>query len=324
MPSLTYDALNQQLIQLFQNQRYAEALDLIVQDGPSFPADRPLVDYWQMCAAARLGKRQLVVQIAERCLADGLWYGPTLWRQSPSFQALQGDPDFERLVAASQTAAAREAPTEPVRLMYRPDNHPGAPPLLVALHGNQRAAAHTLPFWQAAVGQGWALALPQSTQAMFKGAYIWDDLPVAFAEVQAHCAQLQTAFSSDPGRMVLAGHSMGGLVAIHLAVSGLVPVRGFVANGPAVPFLETPEELEALLPAARNRRLRGYFIVGAKDDDVLGDKIQALAETLQTAGVACQVETVPEATHAYSPDYDAALLRALAFIEAEPRAQAEA
>jgi dienelactone hydrolase len=149
---------------------------------------------------------------------------------------------------------------------------------------------------------------------MYKGAYVWDDLPAAFADVQAHFAQLQRELTFDPDRVVLAGHSMGGLVAIHMALAGALKVRGFVANGPAVPFLETPEELEALLPAARERRVRGYLIVGAKDEAIFADKIQALAERLQSAGIACQIENVPEATHDYTSAYDSALLRALEFV----------
>lgn len=312
----TFDALTQQLIQHFQNKQYAEALELVTHEGPNFPENRIWADYWHMCAAARVGNRALLLQVAERSLADGLWYGQTMWRQTPSFAPLQGEADFERLVATSHAAEKRDAPAEPVRLTYLPENHSTTSPLLVALHGNQRTAVHTLPFWQAAVAQGWALAVPQSSQAMYKGAYVWDDLPVAFAEVQAHFAHWQRTLTFDVGRVVLAGHSMGGLVAIQMALLGALGVRGFVANGPAVPFLEAPEELDALLPAARERGLRGYFIVGDKDDDISLEEINALAAKLQAAGVACQVEMVPDATHDYAPAYDAALLHALTFVAA--------
>lgn len=321
MPFPSFDALTNQLVLLFRNQQYNEALDLISREGPHFPADRPWADYWHMCAAARVGQRDLVYHIAEQGLADGFWYGETLWRKSPSFQPLQGDPTFERIIAASRAAEVRDTPATPVRFMHLPGTHSPASPLLVALHGNQRVASHTFPFWQAAVAQGWALALPQSTQVMYKGAHVWDDLDAAFADVRGHFAQLQRELTFDSERVVLAGHSMGGLVAIQMALAGMVNVCGFVVNGPAVPFLDTPEELEALLPTARERRVRGYFIAGAKDDDIFADKIHVLAEKLQSAGIACQVETVSEATHDYTPAYDSALLRALEFVDRTPLAQ---
>jgi hypothetical protein len=85
MPFPTFAALENQLIQFFQNQQYAEALELVTIEGPNFPENRLWAGYWQMCAAARVGNRALLFQVAERSLADGLWYGQTLWRQSPSF-----------------------------------------------------------------------------------------------------------------------------------------------------------------------------------------------------------------------------------------------
>jgi pimeloyl-ACP methyl ester carboxylesterase len=202
-----------------------------------------------------------------------------------------------------------------MRHLHLPRNHSSSSPLLAALHGNQRVASHTFPFWQAAVAQGWVLVLPQSTQAMYKGAYVWDDLDTAFVDVQAHFAQVQQELPFDPERVILAGHSMGGLVAIQMALASAVNVRGFVANGPAVPFLDTPEELKALIPKARERGLRGYFIVGEKDEDIFADEIHALAEKLQLGGVVCQVEMVPDASHDYTPAYDSALCRALEFVD---------
>jgi dienelactone hydrolase len=76
--------------------------------------------------------------------------------------------------------------------------------------------------------------------------------------------------------------------------------------------LDAPEELKALLVPALERGVRGYFIVGEKDNAIFADKVYESAEKLQAAGLVCELETVPDATHDYAPTYDAALLRALA------------
>ncbi|MGD9101774.1 MAG: hypothetical protein PVF45_14930, partial [Anaerolineae bacterium] len=277
-------SLNNRLFQLFQNKQYAEALDLATRKGPDYPRERAGIDYWRMCAAARVKNHQLVFQIAEQALAEGLWYGEMMWRMTPSFKALQGDPDFERIVAASRALQERDAPTDKAVLLTRlPQDHSAASPLLVALHGNERTAAHTLPFWQVAVSRGWVLALPQSTQAMYNDAFGWDDLETSYATIRARFEGLQGHVAFDPRRVVLAGHSMGALVAIQMALRGTPHVRGFVANGPAVPFLDAPEELEALLVPALERGVRGYFIVGEKDNAIFADKVHELAEKLQAA-----------------------------------------
>jgi predicted esterase len=313
-----FDALEAQLNQLVQNKQYAEALDLITREGPNFLTDRIWVDYWRMYTAAGIGNYELVFQVAKQSLADGLWYGEAMWRRLPSFQTIQSDPNFECIATAHRAAEERDTlADERILLTHLPENHSSTSPLLVALHGNNSTASQTLPFWQAAVSQDWVLALPQSTQVWYKGdAYFWDDFELACTTVNAHFSHLQQHTVFDQSRMFLAGHSMGGLVAIRLALMGTPNVRGFVVIGPAVPFLDAPEELEALLIPARQRGVRGYFILGERDDVILADKIVTLSEILQSAGIACELEIVPSAMHDYSPPYDAALLRALVFLDA--------
>lgn len=317
MPYKTFQELTGRLIQHFQSQEYTEALELITAEGGNFPADRVWADYWKMVSAARVGNRDLLYEVARRSLADGLWYGEALWRHSPSYAPLQGDPEFEQIVADSLKAQFRDMPSPvPVVITRFPANHSAASPLLIALHGNQSTAEKTLPFWEPAVLYGWVTTIPQSNQVMFKDAYAWDDLEKSYAYVKGQYEALAKNIAFDPKRVVIAGHSMGGLVAIQMALHGLIPVRGFVVNGPAVPFLDEPEELEGLLPLASERGLRAYFIVGEQDDAINAPEVKNLAEKIQAAGIPCQVETVPNATHDHSPAYDPALRRGLAFVNA--------
>ena len=313
MPYATFNELAAQLVQHFQNQKYAEALELITAEGSNFPEDRMMADYWKMVSAARVDERELVYQVARQSLADGLWYGEFLWRQSPSFAPLQGDPEFEQIIAASHEVQLRDLPSvEPVGITKLPSNHSASSPLLIALHGNQSTAERTLPFWEPAVTDGWVTVVPQSDQAIFTGAFAWDDLEKSFAYVKSRFEALDIPFDSK--RVVLGGHSMGGLIAIRMALEGLLPVCGFVVNGPAVPYLDQPEELEKPLTSARERELRAYFILGEQDDAINAPEVKALAEKLTTAGIPCQVEMVPNSTHDHNPAYDPALQRGLAFV----------
>ncbi|MBI2331747.1 MAG: dienelactone hydrolase family protein [Chloroflexi bacterium] len=118
----------------------------------------------------------------------------------------------------------------------------------------------------------------------------------------------------DSKRVTLAGHSMGGLVAIQMALTGELPVCGLIANGPALPFEDTPDELDKALVSAKERGLRAYFIMGDKDVDIEPDAIRAFVEKMKSAGVPCELEIVPGATHDYDPNYDAALVHALKFV----------
>jgi pimeloyl-ACP methyl ester carboxylesterase len=320
MPYATFNNLTEQLIQYFQNQKYAEALELIVLEAPNFPDDRMWADYWKMVSAARVENRELVYQVAHQLLADGLWYGEILWRQSPSFAPLQGDPQFEQIVSDSLAAQMRDMPSGEAIVIHKfPSDHSADSPLLIALHGNQSTAERTLPFWASAVLDGWVLAIPQSDQAMFKDAFAWDALEKAKACVTGQYERLEKNTPFDAHKIVIAGHSMGGLVAIQMALEGILPLRGFVVNGPAVPYLDEPEALEKLLPGARQRGVRAYFIVGGQDDAINTPELKNLAEKMQAAGIPCELELVPDATHDYTSAYDAALRRGLAFVSKNER-----
>ncbi len=312
----TFQLLTNQLAQHFQNKQYAEALELITQEAPNFPNDRVWADYWKMMSAARVGNTSIVYQVADKLLEDDIWLGKVLWRETPSFAPLQGNADFELRVNAHLDAQAKEEkPAKPIMHTYLPENHSASSPLLIALHGNQRLALATLPFWESAIKKGWALALPQSTQAMFKNSFVWDDFKESFESVQINFAELKKTLVFDQNRVVLAGHSMGGLIAVEMALRSLVSVRGFIVNGPATPFADAPEELESLLPAILKSGLRCYFIIGEMDDDIFQDEIKAFAQKLKSAGVPCELEVVPNARHDDAPLYQPAFLRGLEFID---------
>lgn len=311
----TFAELNRKMIEHFQARDFQQALELIERVGGKFSSDRAMADYWTMCAAARVGNRRRVFEVAERFHRDGLWYGEMMWRMTPSFKDLQGDAAFEALVAKSlKIQAGDSASSLSVVLEITPDDIEKDFPLIIALHGNQQSASKTLPFWKPAANRGFGLVTPQSRQEMFSGGYIWDNLDLAFQQV-ADC--LETARSNiefDGDRLFLAGHSMGGLVAIQMALTGAISARGFIANGPALPFEDAPEAFENALASARARGLRAYFIVGEKDADIEQDAIRAFAVKMKAAGIPCELEIVPGATHDYHPGYDAALLRGLEFV----------
>lgn len=310
----TFAELAQKMVEYFQNKQYAEALELILTECDNFPDDRMDADYWKMVSAARVENRKLVYEIAHKSLADGLWYGEFLWRQSPSYAPLQGDPEFEQIVAESLDAQKRDMPSEPVVITKLPANHSDKSPLLIALHGNQSSAEKTRPFWEPAVLDGWVTVIPQSNQAMQKDALGWDGLETSYACIKERFEALDIPFDSK--RVIIAGHSMGGFVAIRMALEGMLPVCGFIVNGPAVPYLDEEEELEKILPHAKERGLRAYFIVGEKDDDIFIPKVIELAEKIKAADIPCEVEMIPDATHDHNPAYDHALRRGLIFVDA--------
>lgn len=309
--------LDAQIQTAFEQAHYQTVLDLATEAAHQYPEDRPMLDYWRMCAAARLNDSATVCQVLGDSLASGFWYGEAVLRQSPSLQPLQGQPEFEHLIETCRSRQQAQA-GPPLLNVLAPANV-AQPPLLFALHGNQSSAANTQPFWQPAITQGWLVGLPQSTQMMWKDSYIWTETQTTRADVLAHLSALRAEHPFDHQRVVLGGHSMGADMALWLTLSESIPARGFVLIGAGGPLCDEPADCLPLLkdhaPAAAH--LRGYIILGDQDPLILPDKLQQLAALLTEAGLQCQVEVIPGATHDPHPGYPAALLRGLAFVLAD-------
>lgn len=322
MSELTFEALYAKLQDLFNEKDYEAALVLAGEGAERYPEHRMLLDYWRMTMAARLERREDCLGVLRSTLARGQWYGEVLLRKSPSLKYLQGEPDFEALVDRNRELAEVEQqeiyPLYTLRPEGKCQSGRKACPLLVGLHSNGGTVQTSLGFWRPAATAGWLVAAPQSTQAMWRGAYIWDNREIAESETTHHFAALRSSYSVDVQHMVLAGHSLGGEIAIWLALKGGLEVSGFLAIGPGGAWMDDLSEWEPLLHEnAALEQLRGYFIVGEKDDTIPQDNVRRLAEMLAEAGVACRLEVVEGVGHDFEAAYEPAVLRALQYINHE-------
>lgn len=318
METLTFDEVQNQIQQHYHNEEYAAALELATRVAAGFPEQAPFFYYWRICMAARLGQPQQSCQILAQAQQQGIWYSEVLLRRSSSLKELQGLSEFERLVAQNrQLQANDESRLFPLIALHGQGActaHDLPCPLLIGLHGNRATAQAAVNFWRPAASAGWLVAIPQSSQSVWKGAYVWDDLEVTRNEIQRHVAALQRQYAVDLARTVLAGHSMGGEAAAWLALTSAVQSAGFVLLAPGGPLTDEPESWAPLIAAAQAHGLRGYVIAGDQDDQIsLGD-IEAFVDLLNNGGVPCDLEILPAASHDFSPDYEAALLRGLDFV----------
>jgi pimeloyl-ACP methyl ester carboxylesterase len=318
MSQLTFAEIQHKLEELFQLGEYWKAYQVAEAALPLYPEHRMVLAYWCMTMAARAGRTDLTLAALDARLDDGDWFGELLLRRSPSLENLQNDAAFELLVKRNQELSERDHQGQYPLLILREEGYcqPGAPgcPLLIALHANASTNQETLPFWRPAASMDWLVGVPLSNQAMWKGAYMWDDRELAEKEIQTHYTALVRQYGVDPQRCVVAGHSMGGEVAIWLALNASIPVCGFLAIGPAGPFFDDLENWIPLLERAAARGLRGAIIFGQEDDTIPQENILEFAAQLEAAGITCQVEEIPDVGHAFSLEYEAAILRGLDFI----------
>ncbi len=315
MSDSTLDAIEAQLDDLFQQQAYGDALTLATQVHASgrFPEGAPLFYYYQICAATRLQNTALALQLIDQMLDEGLWLGRSLLQDSPDLKQLQGDPVFETRVNRNyERQHAIPAKTYTLEPRDRLDRTAGEPyPLLLVLHSNGSSAEKAMPFWRHAAERGWLVALPQSSQYVWAGAAVWDDLETTCQDVLRSLNTLGQRYPIDSRQVIFAGHSLGGQMAIRFLLDGPYEGLGFLAVSP---YMTELEPFVPLVEACEGRNLRGYMIVGEKDPVILPTVNQALKDLLVSHQIACEMEVVPGAGHDYPPRFAESLERALEFI----------
>lgn len=311
MGEMSFTDLEKGMFQLYSAGRYAEALDLVTREAGRFPGEAWRLSQWRVCLASRAGDTALAIRILREALDEGLWYVEERLRIDDDLKPLQGKGEFERLVALSAERAARaQAEARPELRTLEPEGtRPprSGYPLLMALHGNTGNAASSAPFWQPAREKGWLVALPKSSQIVGTEAYVWDDQQLGAREVEAHYRALREQHRLDPRRAVIGGFSMGGRLAAWIALRQTIPVRGFVAVGPWVPEIES---WMPLVQQAKGLGLHGTVIVGEQDAECFMGA-RALAELLDSEGIACDLQVIPGLGHDYPADFGSRLERAL-------------
>lgn len=312
----SFNTVYHRLQQLYAAGDYAAALELASNSILTYPEERIVLDYWRMAMAARTDGIDLALDIFSEALDRGEWYSELLLRRSPSFQPLLDEPRFESLIARNQEIAekdhAREYPLFTLRPKGRCASDGPACPLLIGLHAGAATVHASLPFWAPGAAAGWLVAAPQSSQAVWKNAYVWSDRESAEREIRKHIATLSETYAVDPERIVIAGHAAGGELAIWLALRGSFKMAGFIAIAPGGELLDELDEWQPLLDAGLPPLLRGCVIIGKEDVSIPHENIRALVKRLNHAGASCELEILPGLGHEHDPEYNPAFLRALA------------
>jgi predicted esterase len=238
-----------------------------------------------------------------------MWWSEAQLSGDSDLAALQGDPEFERmLVLCKERHAAAQAVVKAGLLVREPEGK-GPHPLLIALHGRGSCPDQDLDSWEPVVVQGWLLALPQSSQLSSPDRYAWDDSQKAVAEIVGHFESLVKRHDVDAERVILGGFSQGAALAIQMALRNDISVRGFLSVAPG---RLAAEHLEALAEAAAKRGLRGYLVAGGHDPRFEGFK--GIHDVLLKHGLPCMLEDHPDIGHEFPPDFAKSLEKALAFL----------
>ncbi len=314
-----FDTLYNHLFRLYEQKQYAEALETAVSEGKHYPDQINTLRYFRACMAGCLDQKDEAIKLLEAMLAEDYWLGEAAWADT-DFDSIRDLPEFARLKKQSidlWLAAQAKARSELLTILPEGYAEAGSLPLLIALHGNFSSVRWHKDHWRGMANKDWLVGLPQSSQVFgldSEGAlaYVWNDYDWAKREVSEHRAALTRAYPVDPQRIILGGFSRGAEMAIQLALSGAIPVAGFIAVCPGGPNTTTPELWEPIIEQAKGRDLRGYLIMGGQDRFVPGT--ERLVKLLGEAGIQHEFEVHPDMSHDYPSDFRERLDQMLAYV----------
>jgi len=311
MKQLSFDELTDQMMNLYRESKYAEALQIVEQNADRFLEHLARTTFWKMCLLSLCGRSNDVLSVFQKGLDAGLWWAESQFRDT-DLDAVRDLPQFKRLVAISQEKY-QEVRTHIERdqtVLLPQASASGLYPLLIALHGGAGNKDSNLEYWKIAPQKGWLVLSPQSTQPLYSGSYSWIEPEQALADLNFYVEQILKEYPIDQQRVVIAGFSQGSGMAIYAALSGKLNVRGFIGIGT---YWADPESLGPLAQLARRTKpIRGYFVVGKKDQTL--NKTREIQKVLNKNNIQFDEEVHPDLGHEFPPDFEQSFDKAIDFI----------
>jgi predicted esterase len=307
-----YSEISIKFFELYGQEAYAEALSLIDGAFASFPEHRTEMLTWKLCMLSRAGQMDKAIDLLRDAIETSTyWWMPSALRKDPDLAPLQGNPEYDRLVAiceARQQEALQNG--HPVRKVFEPKaGNPKPFPLLISLHGWGQNAEIDAPHWQGLADQGWLVAVTCSSFQVADGLHTWDHLEQTLKETKEHYDALCRDYLVDPKRIVLAGFSQGGGRAVWMALNRVIPACGVIGVGP---YMDEIDTLGSTLPQKPIPDVRIYVISGSEEkDEGMFAKIGALCAE---KGIPFQHEIVPNIGHEFPLNFEEFRERAFRFI----------
>lgn len=320
----SFEEFQAEVSSLHLDGNYNRALELILNNKERFPSRYGLINYWLISLYSLTGDTGHALKSLGQTLSSGFWFSDFLLRKNPDLQSLQGMEQFEGLVALNRKNRTLDESHQFPLLILRSEGaclSSAEPcPLLLVIHSYAATAADSLHFWRAASEAGYLVAAPQSSQALWKGAYIWDDLLTSTSEIVGLLQSIRDKYEIDPEHIIISGIRKGAELCVKLALTGTIQAKGFILINPDFSFILKQDpfyfENQTNYPEKENEEwnLRGYIINGENTASQRENLLEAFTNSMLELGIVCNSAVVPGAAYDHIPDYDPFLLRAIDFI----------
>ena len=302
---MTFQELTDELIRLYSQGKYAEALKVVEQNADRFPVQAARTTFWRMCLLSMSGRPNDMLAMFRHGLDSGLWWAEQQFVIETDFDPVRELPEFKQLVAESNRKCIEmQEQVKPDRMLLLPDDTSAELPFLIALHGRNGNKDSNLEFWDVARRRGWLVLSPQSRQALFEGSYCWDNAEQGLQDILYHVEEVTRTHQVDPKRIVIGGFSQGSGMGIYTALKKVTSARGFIGIGT---WWQNPADF-----AGKGNDVCGYFVTGEKDHTL--ERAREIQNVLKENNIDFTEEIHADLGHDFPADFERAFDQAIDFI----------
>lgn len=298
----TYQEMRTHLGELYLQEKYAEAADLLLWARDAFPDYLFNNTYNLTLMYAQSGQYEKGIEALQYALDRGIWFAPFIF-ENELWNPLKEQEGFDRIRRQiDEYMKAAQATAKPELLIVTPE--PFDPekkyPLFIALHGGSENIEVFKDRWKSKkMSEEFITAYPQSSQVIAMNGFWWHgDIETTRRELVEAYQKVISEYPVDTGNVIVGGFSSGGLAALEVVLSNTIPVAGFIALCP-----DRPESFnDANIREAKKRGVRGVLITAEQDErHAMHEEMVA---SFEKEGLPCTYVVLPEIGHTYPEDLD--------------------
>lgn len=294
-----YAEMRARLGELYQNGEYAEAAALIEWALDEYPDHLMANAYNLAMMYCRLDRAEDAIDTLLAALGRGAWFHSYAFANE-AWDAVTGHERFAEVEAANEALKLTAQETARLELtVVTPETYDPARtyPLFIALHGGDGNVSEFKGFWTSPrMASEFIVAYAQSSQVESMTGFGWTDSPErARQEIAQVYRDVVAEYPVDKRKVIVGGFSSGGIASMDTALSGTIPVCGFVALCPGRPDGLSDEAIAG----AAARGLRGSVLTTEMDPRLPEQK--EMVEAMEKAGLRHRFVVTPDVGH-WIPD----------------------
>ncbi len=288
--------------ELFQQNKYTEAADLLEKHIERFPDHLEANAYNLAFIYAQTEQYEDGIKTLQYAMDRGIWFniygfGAEFWNPYKEFEEFnQIQERNEQLRQEAQKTAKSEL------LVVTPEDYTPEKkyPLFIALHGGSSNNDNFKKIWHSEImNSEFIIAYVQSSLLVGMNSYSWtEDMDISLNEIKDAYDKTMEKYSVKSDEIIIGGFSAGGIAAMEVILSNAIPAAGFVVLCPPEPESFNQENIIN----AKNRGVRGTIITSEMDPRLPVQK--KMIDIMKTEGFQYQFIVTPNIGHWFPEDLD--------------------